>query len=163
MFNNAFPKIVLFMSKVKVKQSDYRPWGFQEVEAPRFLDNWHMKVARLSALCTGRLYPQEIFLVLISVRGCVNPRASVRPEGLCQWKFPLTPSGNDPATFWFVAQCLSHCVPPLFMSNMEKIWDSWTTHDNTAHAHCMMDTRMCNTYCPSMATAVTHTPAASVV
>jgi hypothetical protein len=33
------------------------PWGFQEVEAPEFLDNRHMKVVRLSALSTGRLYP----------------------------------------------------------------------------------------------------------
>jgi hypothetical protein len=32
-------------------------WGFQEVEAPRLQDNRHMKVVRLSALHTGRLYP----------------------------------------------------------------------------------------------------------
>jgi hypothetical protein len=33
-----------------------RPLGFQEVEAPRFIDNRHIKVVRLSALRTGRLY-----------------------------------------------------------------------------------------------------------
>jgi hypothetical protein len=33
-----------------------RPLGFQEVEAPRFIDSRHMKVVR-SALRTGRLYP----------------------------------------------------------------------------------------------------------
>jgi hypothetical protein len=43
--------------KLKVKQSHYRRGGFQEVASPRFQDNRHMKVARLSALRTGRLYP----------------------------------------------------------------------------------------------------------
>jgi hypothetical protein len=57
---------------LKVKQSHYRPGRplvFQEVEALRFLDSRHMKVVRSSALRTGCLYPQEILLVLISVRG----------------------------------------------------------------------------------------------
>jgi hypothetical protein len=36
-----------------IKQYLYRPCGFQEVEAIRFQENRHLKMARLSALLTG--------------------------------------------------------------------------------------------------------------
>jgi hypothetical protein len=53
---------------------------------------------RLSSLTCGPL-PPRIFLVLISVRGRVDPRTTVRLEGLDQLKNPVNSSGIEPATF----------------------------------------------------------------
>ena len=97
----------------KVNQSHYWPEvprGFQEVKSSQITWQWPRMVVSLSALRTGHFCPQEILLVLISVRGWVDPRATVRSEGLCQWKIPMTPAGIEPVTFRFVAQHLNHCA-----------------------------------------------------
>ena len=52
-----------------------------------------MKVVRLSAIRTGLFNPQGRSVVLISVRGWVDSKATMRPEGLNHWKIPKTRSG----------------------------------------------------------------------
>ena len=90
-------------------QAYYRSRRFQEVEASIFLENRHVKVVRLSALNTGRLYPQETFLILISVRDSVDQSAAGR--------FNDTIGNPEPATFRRVAPCLNqlrHRVPFIY-------------------------------------------------
>jgi hypothetical protein len=73
-----------------------------------------MKVVRLSAICSGCLYPTGNIPGLISVGGWVDFKAIVRPEEFCQWTLQKTSSGIEPATFRLVAQCLTqlrHRVP----------------------------------------------------
>jgi len=59
-------------TKLKVKQSHYRPGQAQRVLKKLIFPDFVTTAqdgGRLSALLTGRLYLQEILLVLISVRG----------------------------------------------------------------------------------------------
>jgi hypothetical protein len=77
-----------------------RPIGLWDVEASRhFLDSWLTDGGEVLSL-TRRpavLYSPGRFLVLISVRCWVKPRAIVRLEGLGQLKNLMASSGIEPA------------------------------------------------------------------
>jgi hypothetical protein len=105
----------------KVKLSRFRPG--QALGVPGV---WGSRIFRQSAQEGGKVVspthrpslPPGRALVLISVRGWVDPRATMRPQGLNHWKIPVTPSGIGPATFRRVAQCfnqLRHRVPHIYI------------------------------------------------
>jgi hypothetical protein len=107
--------------KIYIKQSNYRPG-----QALRVPGVWGSQISRQSAHGGGKfvslthrppLSPGNI-PGTHSVRGWVDPRPIVRLEGLCQLRFPMTPSGIEPSTFWLVAQCLNqlrHRVPHTYI------------------------------------------------
>jgi hypothetical protein len=91
--------------KVKVKQSHYRPG-----QGLRISGGWGSKISRHSAHEGGKVVspthrppftPRKHSWYSFLLEA-VNPKATVRPEVLCQWEIPMTPSGIEPATFGLV-------------------------------------------------------------
>jgi len=102
-------------------------------QALRVPGRWGSQISKQSAHEGGNVVspthrpslPHETLLVLISVRIWDNSRAIVRPEVLCQWKIPTTPSGIEPATFRLVAHCLNqlrHRVDCKILRGISRAW-----------------------------------------
>jgi len=92
--------------------------------------------------------PHKIFLVLIFLTDWVDPRAVMRPERLCHWKIPMTPSGIEPASFQLVAQCLKH-VPHRLLLHIIAIYIYETIISSSSscswrvwHASCSLILKM---------------------
>jgi hypothetical protein len=148
------------MCKVKVKQSHYRPGVAQRVPGSYGSQiSWqrHRMVARLSALLTGHIYPQEILLVLISVRGWVNPQGhSAIRKIYVNEKIPMTPFGIEPVTFWFVAQYLNHCATAVTANYMYRFFKEIMfllifTHLHSICKHCI-EAKGCSFACDLLET-----------
>ena len=98
-------------------------------------------MVRLSALRPGCLFtPQEIFLILISVRGWVYPRAIVRLKGLCQWKILVTPSGIEPATFQLRHRSnrVVEFIIPMFLNCLTCFGGHTTYHQELKNCNCSL-------------------------
>jgi hypothetical protein len=81
------------------------PYGCKTSKLPHFLHNRLIDGGEVASLtCRPPFtHPPGRLLVLISVTGRVDPRATVRLDGLGQLKNPMTSSGMKPATFRLVA------------------------------------------------------------
>jgi hypothetical protein len=128
------PIIYVYIKKQRYPfNGPWRPIRLWDVEAPTFS---RQSAHRWRRVCqpyapAGHLIPQGRFLVLISVRGCVDPRAIVRLEKLGQLKNPMTSPGIEPT--FNQSNIRPECKKNLVLSGYKSVyrraqlneWVSW--------------------------------------
>jgi hypothetical protein len=90
---------------------------------PHFYTIGSQMAVRLSSLRAGRPLPPGRFLVLISIRGCLDPRAIVRLGKNRSFDNPMTSSDIEPKTFRLVREWLNQLryrVPQIMLSTNYK-------------------------------------------
>ena len=94
---------------------------YRRLRLPEFPKSRHMKLARLSALHTGRLYPHKTFLLPISVRDWINPSDRMRPKEFKSMKnpshirnrssdIPARAAASPSAALTEITSLQSHCI-----------------------------------------------------
>jgi len=99
--------------KVKVNQSRYRTGVAQRVPGGLRLSDFMTSAqdgGRLSALRTGRLYPNKCSWYSFLLEAEPTPGPYCDRKDFMSAKNPLTPDGIESATFRFVVQHLNHCA-----------------------------------------------------
>jgi hypothetical protein len=95
----------------------YRPQDSRRMRLSKFLNNWHLKEARLSTLCINHLYPPGKIPGIHFCYRLSQPQGHML-QGLGKLKISQTPVGTEPMTFQLVAQCLNqlHYHVPTHLS-----------------------------------------------
>ena len=132
-------------TREKVKQSLYRPG--QALRVAGVLGSqisWHLtqeggKVFSPTHRPPLPYPPQELFLVLIFVRGWIDPKVIARQEGLRQWKILVTPLGIETTTFQFVAKCLNQLRHRVPHNTLTLFFFKSIAHPDTCHKFILED------------------------